>query len=253
MAISKRQLRKIVVERRVFWWRLARDWDDPHNLYSTTLMILSDDRRFHVVYSVGQQLHARLRIFGPDFPRLPGLKSCSCDVLLDMTFMIPSQVRRVIDWCLDEGAPIPEAPPAPSPVAVPSIFAPRADDDAVFALLSRLSYRTIHWVALALDERGVHQLGTPLLIRAQEQTLELWPHDSGMLHVACGQTDLYAPLEGASWHLNPTGPLEVWRQIFCRYARREDVRGVVIEAHEASCLIALDDQEPRRLVCRALG
>jgi hypothetical protein len=103
MAIAKKYRRKLVVGKRLFVWWVREiqpeDWIGP------VLTVASDDKRFLIRYYLGQkEEHRFLVVLGREFPGLADAGGCWIRVLCPRwetgPQIRPSDVRRLIDWCL---------------------------------------------------------------------------------------------------------------------------------------------------------
>jgi hypothetical protein len=103
MGIAKKYRRRLVIGERLFLWWVREiqpeDWIGP------VLTIASDDKRFLVRYYLGQNEEQRfLVVLGPEFPGLPDAGGCwirvRCPQWEAGSSIKPSDVRRLIDWCL---------------------------------------------------------------------------------------------------------------------------------------------------------
>ncbi|MFP2960837.1 hypothetical protein ACLEPN_24235 [Myxococcus sp. 1LA] len=106
MAVLTKGRRKLHREDRLFVWWVAPSNDGPEDL----LHVISDDKRFHVTYALGQpSKEAFLAVLGREFPGLPDAGGCWIRVRTpdwDSTAVGPGFVRRLIDWALTPDKPL---------------------------------------------------------------------------------------------------------------------------------------------------
>lgn len=106
MAVLTKGRRKLHREERLFVWWVAPSNDGPGDL----LHVISDDKRFHVLYALGQPPEGGfVVILGREFPGLPDAGGCWIRVRTphwDSTAVGPGFVRHLIDWALTPDKPL---------------------------------------------------------------------------------------------------------------------------------------------------
>jgi hypothetical protein len=109
MAIRKRYRRKLVVGGRLFlWWVRETELEE---WFGNALTIVSEDKRFLVRYYLGQTGENRfLVVLGLEFPGLPDAGGrwirLLCPQWESGPSIKPSDVRRLIEWCLFTDRPL---------------------------------------------------------------------------------------------------------------------------------------------------
>ncbi|MGL4666667.1 MAG: hypothetical protein ACRCWR_01905 [Saezia sp.] len=110
MAFSKKYLRKIVCNERIFYWCVRED-DDYGNHY---LVIRSDEGLFLVSYRLGQKAmegfcppqNPFIIVKGREFKGLADLGGCWERFLTPLDWeeqvMTPRTVAKIIEWCMTE-------------------------------------------------------------------------------------------------------------------------------------------------------
>jgi hypothetical protein len=99
MGVRKKGRHKLDVEGRAFLWYVKQDCDSDAYI----LHVLSDDKRFVVLYKLQQQEPNRyLTVLGKEFGRVRGTGNCwrrfHCPAWENDGVITPSSVRRLIDW-----------------------------------------------------------------------------------------------------------------------------------------------------------
>jgi len=102
MALDRKSRRQIDIEGREYFWWVYEEWEDSGPV---TLAVSSADRRFLVRYPIHQSDNGRyLTVVGREFAGLPKRRSgwtrVRCPALTTGDIVKPSDVRRLIQWCL---------------------------------------------------------------------------------------------------------------------------------------------------------
>ena len=97
-----RTRRQIEIDGRSFFWWLYEEWDEPGPVI---LAVSSADKRFLLRYQINQPDSGRyLTVMGREFAGLPqrpsGWTRVRCPALITRLAVKPSDVRRLIEWCL---------------------------------------------------------------------------------------------------------------------------------------------------------
>ena len=121
MSISKRGRRKITVNDRLYVWFITdREELGLYRLPDNTLLLLyhllhiiSDDKKFHVTYAMGQHdlpepYLPHLCVIGREFPHLLKAGAYVATPCWDDYNVTPRFVREIILWCLDENKSVVE-------------------------------------------------------------------------------------------------------------------------------------------------
>jgi hypothetical protein len=102
-AISRNTRRRIRVDGRDYHWWIYEEWEDRGPV---TLAVASADKRFLVRYAINQpDNHRYLTFMGRELGGLPegqngGWTKVRCPALTMRDAVGPSDVRRLIEWCL---------------------------------------------------------------------------------------------------------------------------------------------------------
>jgi hypothetical protein len=104
MAIRKKWRRKLTVANRLFIWWVMPIADD--SWCGDVLTVSSEVKRFFIRFFLRQPDDRRgLVVIGPEFPGLPAsdgrARIVPCEEWQTGRGINPSDVRRLIDWCLD--------------------------------------------------------------------------------------------------------------------------------------------------------
>jgi len=102
MAIARKNRRPIEVLGREFLWWVYEDLEEAGAM---TLAVASADKDFPVRYALQQPDESRyLTVLGREFPGLPEKRPSwarvRCPALTSGKAVTPSDVRRLIEWCL---------------------------------------------------------------------------------------------------------------------------------------------------------
>ena len=116
MGIAGKNRRKIIVNKRTYYWYVTEDVDSfpsvlLSNLYA--LNIISEDKRFIVRYHLGQENEntRHLTVIGEEFAghRYHGSwRRFQCPGWGGENHITPKDVRAVIDWCHEDNKEIVE-------------------------------------------------------------------------------------------------------------------------------------------------
>ena len=102
MAIARKNRRLIEIQGREFLWWVYEELEEAGAM---TLAVASADKQFLVRYALHQPYESRyLRVLGREFPGLPERRPSwarvRCPSLTSGEAVKPSDVRRLIEWCL---------------------------------------------------------------------------------------------------------------------------------------------------------
>jgi hypothetical protein len=108
MAIRKKGRRKLVIGGRLFVWWVCEC--EPDCWLGAVLTVASEDGRFFVRFYLGQEPDRRyLVVQGKELAGLPDAGGCwirvQCPEWQSGPGVRPSDVWRLIDWCLSAGEP----------------------------------------------------------------------------------------------------------------------------------------------------
>lgn len=102
MGVNKKNKRRLVYSKRVFYWRVQQDAEDFGHI---NLQIVSEDKKFIVTYRADQSKQNRssfIVIQGTEFEGLNNFKKGWTRVLTpkwEDELITPGLVRRIIEWC----------------------------------------------------------------------------------------------------------------------------------------------------------
>lgn len=105
MGVSKKNKRKLIYNKKVFYWRVQQDDED---FGYNNLLIVSEDKRFVVSYRVCQSKQQRdpfIVIQGSEFEGLKASEKGWKRVLTpkwEDEIITPGLVKKIIEWCLSQ-------------------------------------------------------------------------------------------------------------------------------------------------------
>ena len=98
MSISKKGLRKIERNNREFFWYVKKDDDWNQSILS----IITDDKKFHVSYILGQKTCPIITVKGKEFKGVDNLGRDWKQFHVpdwESNIATPALVAQIIDWC----------------------------------------------------------------------------------------------------------------------------------------------------------